>query len=202
MYQLKSDSKNSLQTFKRFVFPMMVGLSFFAFSCKNDIEQINALAFNPDQPSVTINNVEFEYTDTAKLQAKLITSLVNYYLDKEEPYYEFPVGIKVLFYDQDEKVKSTITSKYAIYKVEKELFEVRDSVVSINLEENQKVETEQMFWDQKKKTIYSDVFTKITSEDGVHLGERGFEASQDLSSYKLFGSRGDMRVKDEEESTK
>lgn len=198
MYQLRSDSKYRLQTLKKITLPVMVGLSLFVFSCKNDIEQINALAFNPDQPSVTINNVEFEYTDTAKLQAKLITSIVNYYLNKEEPYYEFPNGIKVLFYNQDEKVKSTITSKYAIYKVEKELFEVRDSVVSINLEENQKVETEQMFWDQKKKIIYSNVFTKITSEDGVHFGERGFEASQDLSNYKLFGSRGDMRIKDEE----
>jgi LPS export ABC transporter protein LptC len=201
MYQQKSGSKESIIILTRGIPLFLMGLILFVCSCKNDIEQINALAFDPDQPSVTFRNVEFEYTDTGKLQAKMITSEVNYFLNEEEPYYEFPNGIKVLFYNHDEQVNSTITSKYAIYKVEKELFEVRDSVVSINTEENQKVETEQMFWDQPKKIIYSDVFTKVTGEDGVHFGERGFEAAQDLSYYRLIGSSGDMRVKNEEKAT-
>ncbi|MBN1119264.1 MAG: LPS export ABC transporter periplasmic protein LptC [Bacteroidales bacterium] len=170
----------------------------FNISCKNDIEKINALALGEGQPTVSYNDVSFEYTDTAKLQAKLITKSVDYYLNNEEPYYEFPTGIKVLFYNSDEKVKTIITSKYAIYRVEPELFEVRDSVVSRNLQDNQVVETEQMFWDQAKKIIYSNVFTKITGEDGVHFGERGFEAAQDLSYYRLIGSSGNVKVKDEE----
>lgn len=167
-------------------------------ACQNDIEKINAFNFDASQPSVTYHNVEFEYTDTAKLQAKLITTKVDYYLNTEDPYYEFPNGIKVLFYDQNEAVKSIITSKYAIYRVKAELFEVRDSVVSRNIQEDQQVESEQMFWDQPKKLIYSNVFTKISDEDGVHFGEKGFEAAQDLSYYRLIGGSGNVRVKDEE----
>jgi LPS export ABC transporter protein LptC len=174
---------------------------FYFYSCKNDIEKINSLAIGKDQPTITYYDVEFEYTDTAKLQAKLITSIVEYYLNAEKPYYEFKQGIKVLFYNNDQKVSSRITSKYAIYHEDDELFEVRDSVVSVNFEENQKVETEQMFWDMNKKIIYSDLFTKITEESGVHFGEKGFEAAQDLSYYRINSSRGNMRVKDEEQTS-
>lgn len=175
----------------------MGGIILFTISCKNDIETINAL-FGPEKPTMVYTNVSFEYTDTAKLEAKLNTSLLEYYVNNEDPYYEFPEGLEVIFYGDNNEVKSVITSKYGIYKKNDELFEVRDSVVAKDLEAGQTVETEQMFWNQAKKRIYSGVFTKISNEDGVHFGENGFEASQDLSYYRLIGSTGKMRMKDEE----
>lgn len=199
MYQLKSDFKHINRLRYIIILSLTGGMIFLFISCQNDIETIKAFNVGKEQPSVTYKNVDFEYTDTAKVQAKLSTPIVHFFLNAEKPYYEFPQGIEVLFYNENEEVKSRITSKYALYKVEKELFEVRDSVVSVNLEDGQKVETEQMFWNQKEKIIYSNVFTKISGEDGVHFGEKGFEATQDLSYYKLIGSSGDMRVKDEEE---
>ncbi len=170
----------------------------FLVSCKNDIDTINAFAVGPDRPTVTYTNVAFEYSDSAKLQARLNTKLVNYFLEKEEPYYEFPEGIEVLFYDEEQNLQSVITSKYATFLVDKELFEVRDSVVAKNTQEHQTLETEQMFWNRKKQIIYSEVFTKITDEDGVHFGQNGFEASQDFSKFRLIGSKGKLKVKDEE----
>ncbi len=169
----------------------------FTISCKNDIETINAL-FGPERPTMVYTNASLEYTDTAKLQAKLNAQIIEYYVNGKEPYYEFPKGIEVLFYDKYNKVNSIITSKYAIYKKEEELFEARDSVVAKDIEDGQTVETEQLFWDQRKKKIYSEVFTKISDEGGVHFGEKGFEANQDLSEYRLNGSVGTMRMKDEE----
>jgi LPS export ABC transporter protein LptC len=176
----------------------MISSSIFFFdSCKSDIEKITSMVIGKNQPSATYYEVEFEYTDTAKLQAKLITPIVDYYLNSEKPYYEFKKGIKVLFYNKDEKVSSRITSKYAIYYIEDELFEARDSVVSINFDENQKVETEQLYWDQNEKIIYSKLHTKITEESGVHFGEKGFEAAQDFSYYRIIGTSGEFEVDDE-----
>lgn len=172
----------------------------FTISCKNDIDTINAL-FGPERPTMIYTNVSLEYTDTAKLQARLNTEILEYYLNEEqdEPYYEFPQGIEVHFFDENAEIQSIITSKYAIYKEKEQLFETRDSVVARDIKEGQTVETEQMFWDMDKKIIFSEVFTKISNEDGVHFGEKGFEANQDLSYYRLFGSTGTMRVKDEEQ---
>lgn len=198
MNQPKLDSKKNKTSLKILLFAFISSSIFYFDSCKSDIEKINSLGIGKDQPSASYFNVEFEYTDTAKLQAKLITPVVDYYLNAEKPYYEFRNGIEVLFYNKNEQVSSRITSKYAIYYIEDELFEARDSVVSINFEENQKVETEQMYWDQNKKIIYSKLHTKITEESGVHFGEKGFEAAQDLSYYRIIGTSGEFEVNDEE----
>lgn len=177
---------------------LLGGIILFTVSCKNDIETINAL-FGTERPTMIYTNVSLEYTDTAKLQARLDTEILEYHLNEEDdnPYYEFPQGIEVHFFDEKEELQSIITSKYAIYMENEQLFEARDSVVAHDIKESQTVETEQMFWDMDKKIIYSKVFTKISNEDGVHFGENGFEANQDLSYYRLFGSTGTMRVKDE-----
>ncbi|MBS1234211.1 MAG: hypothetical protein H6R34_775, partial [Bacteroidetes bacterium] len=48
-----------------------------------------------------------------------------------------------------------------------------------------------------EETIYSDQFTKIINADGTFYGEKGFEARQDLSKWKLKGSKGTVNVKDQ-----
>lgn len=177
---------------------ILSGILFFIVSCKNDIEKINAFAENLEMPDQSGKNIRVEYTDTGKIQLRFIAPELKRYTSKENPYYEFPKGIEVYFFDANENLKSIITAKYSIYKEETQLWEARDSVVARNIQTGERIDTEQLFWDQPKKFIYSNVFTKITNEDGVHFGEKGFEAAQDLSNYKLIGSRGKVRVKDEE----
>jgi LPS export ABC transporter protein LptC len=174
------------------------GIVLFVFSCKSDLEKVTAFATELDLPEQSARNIEVEYTDTGKLQLKFFTPVLKHYTNVNEPYYEFPEGIKVYFYDENEAIQSIITANYSIYFEEPQLWEARDSVVARNTQTGEKIESEQMFWDQPKQLIYSKVFTKITNEDGTYFGEEGFEAAQDLSYYRLIGSSGTVRVKDEE----
>jgi LPS export ABC transporter protein LptC len=168
-------------------------------SCKNDIEQINALTNNLNLPNQSGKNYEVQFTDSGKMQLKFNAPLVVRYLKKEGgPYYEFPAGIEVIFYDKDSKPESKVTAGYAKYFEEKNLWEARDSVVARNLNTLERLETEQLFWNMDKKIVYSEVFTKITNPDGVYYGEKGFEATQDMKKYKLIGSSGSVNVKNEE----
>ena len=198
MYQQEHDSNLNKKIYKSITLLVFGSVMFFILSCTNDIEKINALTLGSDIPTLTYNNAVIEYTDTAKLQAKLIASVIHSYQEVEEPYQEFPEGIEIHFFDDDESIRSIITANYARYLINDEIFEARDSVVARDLKDNQKIETEQMFWLREKKQIYSKVFTKITNEDGTYYGDEGFEATQDLSSYRLIGSSGTVRVKDEE----
>jgi len=72
----------------------------------------------------------------------------------------------VLFNKQNDSV--IVTAKYAKC-TNNNLWELRDSVVVIN-ENNDKLETELLFWNQEKDRIYSDRFVKMTSEDVVSQG--------------------------------
>ncbi|MBN2486221.1 MAG: LPS export ABC transporter periplasmic protein LptC [Bacteroidales bacterium] len=184
-----------LKYFMLFVLACFSTLCFF--SCKNDIEKINLFAENLEIPDQSGLNVMVEYTDSGKLQLQFNTPELKRFMHKNNPYYEFPKGIEVFFYDENEQLESIITANYSLYKENTQIWEARDSVVARNIQTGERIDTEQLFWDQPKKLIYSNVFTKIIDSDGVHYGERGFEAAQDLSHYKLIGGSGTVRVKDE-----
>jgi LPS export ABC transporter protein LptC len=168
------------------------------FACRNDIDEIHAISNQLDLPNQSGKNIEVWYTDSGKLQLKFIAPAMSQYVKKAGgPYYEFPAGVEVLFYDKLGQAESKVTAGYAIYYEEKKLWEARDSVVAKNLSTNEQLETEQLYWDLDKKLVYSIVFTKITNTDGVYYGESGFEANQDMKKYKLKGSSGTVNVKDE-----
>lgn len=187
-----------IKTLKKGFTLLLGGVALFMFSCKSDLEKVNVFATELDLPNLSAKNLEVEHTDTGKLQLRFVTPILHRYTSVEEPYYEFPEGVEVYFYDENQETQSIITANYSIYYEKTQVWEARDSVVARNLQTGETIETEQLFWEQPKQIIYSEVFTKITNEDGVYYGEDGFEAAQDLSKYKLLGSSGTVRVKDEE----
>jgi LPS export ABC transporter protein LptC len=165
------------------------------FSCKNDIETINALNTELDLPDETGYNIEVTYTDSGLIQGKIVAPEVNIYQHKDEPYTEFPKGIVVTMYDEAGNPKAFISAKYAIRYDKKRLWEARYQVVAENPSERKKLETEQLFWNENTKQIYSDKFSTITNPNGVFNGENGFEAKQDISWWKLKGSSGTVKVR-------
>jgi LPS export ABC transporter protein LptC len=177
----------------RCILPIVI-LTGFIVSCKNDIETINALNNEIKLPDQSGFNIEITYTDSGKIQGKIYAPEVNKYDRGEEPYVEFPKGMKVIFYDSLERPTSYIRANYAIYYAKKQLWEARNQVVAENQMNHDKLETEQMFWDQKDEKIYSEKFTRLTNADGISYGEGGFESRQDMSKWRLKGSSGTLNV--------
>ncbi len=171
----------------------------FLVSCETDIEKINELTTELNLPEQTGYNVEITYSDSGKFIGKLFTPELNKYATVKEPYIEFPRGIKVIFYDDNEKFESYIRSNYTIYYEKKELWEIRNDVVARNVIKGEQLNTEQLFWDQNLGIIYSDKFSKIVNQDGTFYGENGFEAKENLSRWKLKGSKGTVNVSDEQQ---
>ena len=166
------------------------------FACKNDMETISLLTVDESLPSETAKDVELIYSDSGRVMIKLISPLLNRYIN-EEPYIEFPDGLHLFFYDTAMNVKSELTANYGISWENKKLMEVKDDVVITNHDKNEVLNTEHVVWDQAKKKIYSDVFVKRTTPDGVIYGE-GFDADESLNSWKLRKPRGEFLFEEEE----
>lgn len=176
-------------------------VAFFVYltGCKNDIEIVNALTSELSLPNQSGKNIEFQLTDSGKLKLIFKAPIGERYVrEDEEPYKEFPEGIEVMFFNDEEVLESKLTAGYAKQWEEQMLWKATDSVVAQNLLTGERLDTEELFWDEEKKRIYSVVFTKIATEDGIFYGEKGFESDQDLNNYQLIGSGGDFKVKDEE----
>jgi LPS export ABC transporter protein LptC len=180
------------------IFLLMTLMLFIQSSCKNDIETINALTSDLNLPDQSGFNFETAYTDSGLLVGKIIAPEVNHYNNKEEPYFEFPRGMKVIFYDENGNSESTIEANYAIFYENTDIWEARGQVIADNPREGEKLETEQMFWNQREERIYTDKFTKLTNSDGVFYGENGFESRQDLTKWRLIGSSGTVNFREDQ----
>jgi len=171
-------------------------LAIITHSCKNDIEVIQTFAPAKKFPTVSGVNTQIIYSDSGMIKIEIIAPELNKFDNVEEPYAEFPKGIKVNFYDDAGNVQSFISAGYAIYNENERLWEARKNVQAKNFEKGEELNTEKLYWDEQSRMIYSDEFTKITNPDGVFYGQSGFEADQDLSRWKLKSSRGTVNVKD------
>ena len=196
MRQRKQDSKKSFSFLRFLIFLILFG-QYFLFSCENDIEKINAITSDLKLPDQTGYNVEIAFTDSGKLKWKLYAPQIDRYNKKDNPYIEFPKGLKIEDFDSAGVVVSHLTADYAIYYQKKELGEAKNNVVAINNKTGEQLYTEQLFWDQKSEVLYSNTFSKIINAQGTHIGERGFEAKQDMSRWTLHGSRGGITIQDE-----
>jgi len=157
-------------------------------SCKNDIEVISSLTNIDNLPSQTIVNLETIYTDSARIQLIVKSKLVETYNQEEDPYLEFPKGLEVFFYDKNEIVESQLSAKYAIYHKADQLWEAKDSVVVINAN-GEILNTEQLFWDENEKLIYTSKFVSITTTNEIIYGE-GMEANENFTNWKIMKPRG------------
>ena len=176
-------------------FGLLLLLSFFVLSfgftsCENDIKVVNDFNVKDTMPITSAKNVELIYSDSGKIQFKLISPVLNRYTT-DDPYDEFPKGLTIYSYDSLLHVKSSLKANYAILWNNRKLMEARNDVVILNKSET--INTEHIVWNQRTRTIFSDVFVKRTNKDGVMYGD-GFDADETFNKYTIRNPRGTFSV--------
>lgn len=173
----------------------LIFAAFTSFSCESKIEMIpksDILLY----PTSSGKDIETVLTDSGKIKLILTAPLVERYDVKEGPYTEFTKGIKVIIYEGKEVPSGFITSKYAKYTNDDDTWVLKDSVIVIN-ENNDKLETELLNWDQKKDFIYTDRFVKITTNTLIMQGF-GFESDSHLNHRRIKKVSAEITLEDEE----
>ncbi len=164
-------------------------------SCETKVETIKKSEIL-SLPSMTNRGIRTVYSDSGKVQLIMRAPLIETYNNNDEPYSEFREGISVVFFEGKKDSSGYATAKYARYTEKKKLWELRDSVVVLN-GANDRLETEQLFWDQDKDLIYTDRFVKIINEDQTLMGT-GFESDIKLNKRKIKSPSGPIYLKDEQ----
>ncbi len=147
-------------------------------------------------PSLTAKDFKTTYTDSGKVQLILSAPIMETYEKTETPYSEFKSGINVFFHDGHEEPVASVRANYAKFTENKNLWELHDRVVAVN-EAGDKLETELLFWDQKKDVIYTDRFVKITTEDQIIQGY-GLESDPRLSKRRIKNMSAIIYINDEQ----
>jgi LPS export ABC transporter protein LptC len=137
-------------------------------------------------------NIETHYIEKnslkLKMQAKKILQLQNGDQD-------FPDGLYLEFYDEFGNITSTLRADQAYQFKAENKWRGRGNVIIKNLEKNQQLNTEELFWNPGTKKIFTDKFVTIKTDEEIIYGT-GLDALQDLSDYKIAQPKGVFDVKD------
>ncbi|MFW5687564.1 MAG: LPS export ABC transporter periplasmic protein LptC [Bacteroidota bacterium] len=168
------------------------------FSCKPDLKTIETItAKQGNLPVETASDMKIVYSTHGQIQMTMQAPFMQRF-QGENPYMELPDGFVMVFFDSLMNETSRISAKYAIQYEEDQLIDARNDVVVENIENNEKLNTEQLIWDQKNERIYTEKFVKITTSDEVLYGD-GFESDERFTSWEIKNPRGTFYVETGEE---
>jgi len=183
--------------YKKIVVISIVMTMFIAmlFSCRNDMKTVEAFASNDSLPELIVKDVIMYRSDSGVVKAKMISKVVQHF-GGNDPYILFPEGLFIIFYDDQMNEESTLTAGYGKSYEQRKLFVAHKDVVVKNLLKNEQLNTEELNWDQRKKTIFSNVNVKITTPSEILYGT-GLQSDERFKRYVITNPKGEVEVEDE-----
>ncbi len=160
-------------------------------SCTNDMESIHALRNKEELPDIEVDSLHTRYVASSKLKVRLQAGKAYRYLKPDKQYSLFPKGIFLEFFDSETgNIHATLKANRAIYYDKKGYAKASGSVILTNVN-GSKLQTEELFVDEKEEKIYSIKRVQINDEDGFEIvGEGGFESNLDFTVYKFTDVSG------------
>jgi LPS export ABC transporter protein LptC len=133
-------------------------------------------------PTSIAYDVDLVHSDSAIIRTHL---KAKKQMEYEDGNLEFPEGIEITFFDSEGNVSTTMRADKGFYERAKNLYRGEGDVRVDNLEKEQKLSSEELFWDPGSKKIYTDKFVTIQEKETLFNGT-GMEADEGFNEYKLF----------------
>lgn len=142
-----------------------------------------------NRPQLSTRNVSTLISDSGYTKYKVVTPLWNVYGGTgDEAFWDFPEGVYLRQLDHDLKVVSTVAADSACYFPNSKIWKLFGDV-EIDQKEKAYFLSQRIFFDDKKKQIYSDTFIHIKTPTQVLEGI-GFESNQTLTQYRVLKPTG------------
>lgn len=157
-----------------------------------------ALPGNKKSASQIGDSVTMLYTDSSQLKVMMKANRMLMF-DKNvlEPFTILPKGVFVTFFDDEEKISTTLRANYGIRYDFSKRMEAKYQVEVVN-KKGEKLETERLVWNENTQKIYTDAYVKITTPTQVIRG-KGMESNQDFTKWQIKHVTGTLQLNDNEQ---
>ncbi len=176
---------NSLQ-----VLPLLlvVGILFIT-SCKEEHKEFISVTIDKETvPTMVTRDVETLISDSGIMRYRIIAPLWYVFEESKEPKWIFPEGLILQKYDDFNNIDATVECDSATYLSKRRLWQLDGYVSMMNIDKD-KFLTEQLFWNQETRRVYSDSFIHIERQDRIIEGY-GFESNDRLTEYTVHNPTG------------
>ena len=170
---------------KRGLFGSLVAivLSLAVYSCDEEKKSTMANVDPETFPTMMTEDVSTLVSDSGYIRYHLTTKLWLVFDEAKEPRWDFPTGIFMERYDDTLGIEATFSADSATYLSQKRIWQFDRNVRMKNVA-GDVFETEQLFWDQKDRKVYSDSFIHIERVDRTIEGY-GFESNEQMTEYVI-----------------
>jgi len=163
----------------------MVVMLLLSLSCKDKNENLVSFAYDPEMvPTMITDSVTTLISDSGITRYKLVADVWKVFDKAKEPYWLFQEGIYIERFTPDFSIEATVKADTAWYYTQKDLWKLKKNVHVENME-GDVFESEELFWDQKNKRVYSDQFIEI--KRGVtEMKGYAFESNEAMTDYRII----------------
>ena len=163
------------------------------FSCNDGLKQVQKMGISENEPIGIAENINLKYTDSGRVTANLLSPKRLDFSNRNFPYDEFPEGITLYLYDDDNK-KSTVVSDYAIIYSATNLIDLQGNVL-ITTSDNNILKAEQLYYDQKNEWLFTNRPVTFTTEKDIINGN-GFDSNSKFTNAEVLEVTGYVTVED------
>ena len=167
------------------------------FSCDDGssiLKQINQ--FN-ENPVGIAYDIRMTYTDSAKVKAILTAPINLDYTHLSFMYSEFPEGLKIIFYNDDNE-ENTVVADYGILYNQTRIVDLQGNVVLLS-NDGSRLETSQMYWDSEKEWLFTEQPFTLKSENEDMAATR-LDTNKEFSKFQTGKLTGTILVEEQKDS--
>ncbi|NJB86496.1 LPS export ABC transporter protein LptC [Lewinella marina] len=160
--------------------------------CVNDPAEVARLEETLNDQVELAEGVRILYSDSARVRLVLEAPRMLNHLTPADPRQEFPDGVTAYFLDENQDTSSTLVAQYGVYRRRNNLITVSDSVVWQSATQ-QRLETEELNWDEQRELIYTNKFVVLTQPDYIITGY-GLESDPNFTNARVLQVDGRIPV--------
>ncbi len=181
---------------RQLVFSLIFLLSIFiTINCGSSVQEIKEISSSVSKPIEVTYGVKMIYSDMGNSKLQLISPEVHRFEKENEMIMLCPKGMELTFYDTLQRVESVLVSDYGKLYTKEQYMIVRDNVIFHN-SNHDTLFTDLLNIYFEKDSIYTDQTVKVSSENGVLLGEE-LIANSNFTFYRLLNIK-ESHIKYEE----
>lgn len=164
------------------------------FSCESDIKKVQQLSETSFVPTGEADTINLKYTDSGRIKSILKSPKMLDYSNITNPFTEFPKGIHVTLIDNKGSI-TTVVANYAISYKNTDIIDLQGKV-TISSQNGKRLETSQLYFDQKNEWFFTEKHFKYTDEAGGYLEGPGVDFSKDFKIFNMQQSSGEVNTSD------
>lgn len=169
------------------------------YSCEKEKKEYVEMDFEPELvPSMDTDSLTMLISDSGFVRYKIKAKTWQFFEKSKDPHWYFPKGLYVEKYDTMFMKEATLKADTVWNYTQRKLWKLKGHVFVVNAK-GETFKSEELFWDERIKQVYSDKYIEIEQPNKLLLKGRGFTSNQEMTQYTIKEPFSSEIIVDDEE---